>query len=128
MHFMPTLQRIPAGVVGQALARGTAARIFTGAQLPPGASAVVMQEQCEALPGDGLGLVRVNTVPRAGQWIRRRGEDVTRGSTVLQPGIRLSPQALGLAASVGAATLSVCRRPRVAVFSTGDHITGRRPR
>ena len=81
-----------------------------------------MQEQCEALPGDGLGLVRVNTVPRAGQWIRRRGEDVTRGSTVLQPGIRLSPQALGLAASVGAATLSVCRRPRVAVFSTGDEL------
>ncbi|MBK7059198.1 MAG: molybdopterin molybdotransferase MoeA [Rubrivivax sp.] len=119
---LPVLQRIPAGVVGQALARGTAARIFTGAQLPPGASAVVMQEQCEALPGDGLGLVRVNTVPRAGQWIRRRGEDVTRGSTVLQPGIRLSPQALGLAASVGAATLSVCRRPRVAVFSTGDEL------
>jgi molybdopterin molybdotransferase len=115
-------QRLPAGVVGQALARGTAARIFTGAQVPAGATAVVMQEQCEALPGDGLGAVRVQVVPAQGQWIRRRGEDVRQGATVLQAGMRLTPQALGLAASVGAAALTVCRKPRVAVFSTGDEL------
>ncbi len=115
-------QRIPAGVVGQPLARGTAARIFTGAQVPPGATAVVMQEQCEALPGPGLGAVRVDAVPQAGQWIRRQGEDVRHGATVLQPGTRLTPQALGLAASVGAAVVIVCRRPRVALFSTGDEL------
>lgn len=118
-------QRIPAGVVGQPLQPGTAARIFTGAQVPPGADAVVMQEQCEALPGDaggGLGQVRVDTVPQAGQWVRRRGEDVMHGATVLAAGTRLTPQALGMAASVGAATLSVVRRPRVALFSTGDEL------
>ena len=115
-------QRIPAGVVGHALQRGTAARIFTGGQVPPGADAIVMQEQCEALPGDGLGRVRVNAVPQHGQWIRRRGEDVRQGAAVLHRGARLTPQALGLAASVGAALLPVVRRPRVALFSTGDEL------
>lgn len=111
-------QRIPAGSVGPALAVGTAARIFTGAQVPAGADAVAMQEQCEAVDGG----VRINAVPQAGQWIRRRGEDVRRGATVLARGTRLTPQALGLAAGVGAATLTVCRRPRVALFSTGDEL------
>ena len=120
--MLTVAQRIPAGVVGPPLARGTAARIFTGAQVPAGATAVVMQEQCEAIAGDGLGSVRVNTVPAAGQWIRRRGEDVEHGAVVLQPGCRLTPQALGMAASVGAATLTVRRKPRVAVFSTGDEL------
>ncbi|MBL0147964.1 MAG: molybdopterin molybdotransferase MoeA [Ideonella sp.] len=115
-------QRIPAGVVGQALAAGTAARIFTGAQVPPGADAVVMQEQCEALAGDGLGSVRVKVAPAAGQWIRRQGEDVRHGAEVLSAGTRLTPQALGLAASVGASRLTVRRRPRVALFSTGDEL------
>ncbi len=119
---LPVSQRIPAGVVGQPLAEGTAARIFTGAQVPAGADAVVMQEQCEALAGDALGAVRINTMPAPGQWIRRRGEDVRHGTEVLAAGVRLSPQALGLAASVGAATLAVCRRPRVALFSTGDEL------
>ena len=115
-------QRIPAGVVGAPLAAGTAARIFTGAQVPAGADAVVMQEQCEAVPGDGLGSVRVNTVPSVGQWIRRRGEDVQHGAEVLAAGARLGPQGLGMAASVGAADLLVRRRPRVALFSTGDEL------
>ncbi|MBT9489573.1 MAG: molybdopterin molybdotransferase MoeA [Rubrivivax sp.] len=115
---LPVSQRIPAGVVGQALHPGTAARVFTGAQVPPGADAVVMQEQCEALDG----AVRVNTVPAAGQWVRRRGEDVQQGAMVLPAGTRLTPQALGLAASVGAGTLTVLRRPRVALFSTGDEL------
>ncbi len=115
-------QRIPAGQVGQPLLPGTAARIFTGAQVPAGADAVVMQELCEALPGDGLGRVKVNTVPTAGQWVRRRGEDVQAGAAVLARGLRLTPQALGLAASVGAGELTVLRRPRVAILSTGDEL------
>ena len=120
---LPVSQRLPAGVVGHAMQSGTAVRIFTGAQLPAGADAVVMQEQCEAVGSDAdLGQVRVNVRPEAGQWIRRRGEDVARGAVVLQRGQRLTPQALGLAASVGAGTLSVVRRPRVALFSTGDEL------
>jgi molybdopterin molybdotransferase len=119
---LPVSQRIPAGVVGQPLQPGMAVRIFTGAQVPPGADVVVMQEQCEAVAGEGLGAVRVHLVPPAGQWIRRRGEDVQRGAVVLAAGTRLTPAALGLAASVGAATLQVARRPRVAVFSTGDEL------
>jgi len=117
-QVLPISQRIAAGVVGLPLAAGTAARIFTGAQVPAGADAIVMQEQCEAVDGG----VRVNVVPTAGQWIRRRGEDVRAGATVLARGTRLTPQALGLAAGVGAATLAVCRRPRVALFSTGDEL------
>jgi molybdopterin molybdotransferase len=66
--------------------------------------------------------VRVNAVPAAGQWIRRQGEDVQHGAEVLSAGPRLTPQALGLAASVGASRLSVRRRPRVALFSTGDEL------
>jgi molybdopterin molybdotransferase len=123
---LPVSQRIPAGVVGTPLAPGSAARIFTGAQVPVGADAVVMQEQCEAVPDPALpgslGAVRVNAVPAGGQWIRRRGEDVRQGSVVLARGLRLTPQALGLAASVGAATLEVLRRPRVALLSTGDEL------
>lgn len=115
---LPVVQRIAAGQVGQVLAPGSAARIFTGAPIPEGADAVVPQEQCEALDG----AVRVNVVPPVGQWIRRRGEDVVAGSTVLPRGSRLTPQALGLAASVGTATLTVVRRPRVALFSTGDEL------
>ncbi len=115
---LPVRQRIPAGTVGSALQPGTAARIFTGAQVPHGADAVVMQELCKA-EGDG---VRVDTIPFAGQAIRRRGEDVRDGSIVLRAGLRLRPQGLGMAASVGAATLQVARRPRVALFSTGDEL------
>ncbi len=115
---LPVSQRIPAGVVGEALKPGTVARIFTGAQVPAGADAVVMQEQCEGF-GEG---VRVDVVPAPGQWIRRRGEDVQQDQVVLTAGTRLTPQALGLAASVGAATLAVVRRPRVALFSTGDEL------
>jgi molybdopterin molybdotransferase len=119
---LPVSQRIPAGHVGPALAPGTAARIFTGGWVPPGADAVVMQEQCEALAGEGLGAVRVNAVPNLGQWIRQQGEDVQQGAAVLRRGQRLTPQALGLAASVGAGELAVLRKPRAVLFSTGDEL------
>jgi molybdopterin molybdotransferase len=116
--LLPVSQRIPAGVVGAPLQPGTAARIFTGAQIPPGADAVVMQEQCEVRAES----VCINAVPTIGQWVRRRGEDVRAGATVLAAGTRLTPQALGLAATVGAAQLTVLRPPRVALFSTGDEL------
>ncbi len=111
-------QRIAAGSVGRVLAPGTAARIFTGAPLPAGADAVVMQELC-AVAGD---IVTVNHVPRAGEWIRCRGEDIAAGSEVLAAGTRLSAAHVGVAASVGAAQLTVFRRLRVALFSTGDEL------
>ncbi|AVP57308.1 molybdopterin molybdotransferase MoeA [Pulveribacter suum] len=116
---LPVSQRIPAGSVGHALQPETAARIFTGAPVPPGADAVVMQEDCEAQED---GSVRVNAAPRAGQNIRRAGEDIALGATVLAAGTRLTPAALGLAASIGLAQLPVARRPRVALFSTGDEL------
>lgn len=111
-------QRIPAGSVGHTLAPGTAARIFTGAPIPHGADAVVMQELC-SLDGDG---VLIDHAPHPGEWIRRAGEDIARGAVVLTAGQRLGPQMLGLAASVGCATLPVFRRLRVALFSTGDEL------
>jgi molybdopterin molybdotransferase len=116
---LPVSQRIAAGRVGVPLAPGNAARIFTGAQVPAGADCIVMQEQCEPA---GQGCVRVNALPAVGQWIRRRGEDVRAGAVALRAGTRLAPQSLGLAATIGAATLAVLRRPRVALFSTGDEL------
>ncbi|MGJ7522293.1 molybdopterin molybdotransferase MoeA [Variovorax sp. LT1P1] len=116
-------QRIPAGSVGTPLAAGTAARIFTGAQIPDGADAVVMQEDTGALPEEGsLGRVRIDAIPTAGLWIRRAGEDVAAGDVVLARGERLTPAALGLAASVGFDRLQVARRPRVVLLSTGDEL------
>ena len=114
---LPVSQRIPAGQVGTALQPGTAARIFTGAPLPPGADAIVMQEDCTVLDD---GRVRFDAVPQPGQFVRRAGQDIALGSTALQAGLRLTPAALGLAASLGLAQLPVARRPRVALFSTGD--------
>ena len=121
---LPVSQRIPAGHVGTALLPGTAARIFTGAPVPPGADVVLMQEDCEALEGGegGYGRVRINALPKPAQHIRRAGEDIALGNTVLAAGTRLSPAALGLAASIGLAQLPVSRKPRVALFSTGDEL------
>ena len=120
-------QRIPAGQVGQFLAPGTAARIFTGAMIPEGADAVVMQEQCEALAPDA---VTIKHTPQSGEWIRRTGEDIVAGSVILAAGTRLRSQELGLAASVGLASLPVYKKLRVAVFFTGDELImpGQAPR
>lgn len=123
---LPVSQRIPAGAAPGVLAPGSVARIFTGAPVPVGADAVVMQEEVTAFTrGDGESAqpwARFNAVPVAGQSIRRSGEDVGRGQTVLAAGTRLTPAALGLAASVGRDRLVVSRRPRVALFSTGDEL------
>jgi len=115
---LPVSQRIPAGHVGAPLQAGTAARIFTGAMIPEGADAVVMQEMCEA---DGDAVI-IKHAPAAGEWVRRVGEDIRSGSEILPAGTRLRPQHLGLAASVGLETLPVLRRLRVAMFFTGDEL------
>jgi molybdopterin molybdotransferase len=111
-------QRIPAGVSGRYLEQDTAARIFTGAPVPEGADAVVIQEVCEA-DGDH---VRVPPNIKPGANIRRAGEDIASGSEVIGTGTRLQAQHLGLAASVGASELRVRRRLRAAVFSGGDEL------
>jgi molybdopterin molybdotransferase len=118
-RHLPVSQRIPAGHAPQPLAAGTAARIFTGATVPPGADAVVMQEQAEAAEG----AVTILHTPKAGEWITAQGADIRKGTVILPAGTRLTPAALGLAASVGCATLTVARRVKVAVFFTGDELT-----
>lgn len=116
---LPVSQRIAAGSSGHALAPMSVARIFTGAPVPPGADAVVMQEDC-TLQDDGA--VRISAPVPVGQWIRRSGEDVTRGAVILPKGERLTPASMGLAASIGMSQLQVVRRPKVALFSTGDEL------
>jgi molybdopterin molybdotransferase len=115
-------QRIPAGSMGTRLEPGTAARIFTGAPVPPGADAIVMQEDCVIAEG-ASDHVLINTVPTCGQWIRRRGEDLTAGITALFAGTFLRPQELGVAASAGLTHLNVKRKVRVAAFFTGDELS-----
>lgn len=115
---LPVSQRIPAGQVGTKLEAGTAARIFTGAPVPEGADAVVMQEMCEA---DGSN-VTINTVVKTGANVRRAGEDIAKGGAVLKKGQRLRAQELGLIASVGLAEFKVKRKLKVATFFTGDEL------
>ncbi|MES9947952.1 MAG: gephyrin-like molybdotransferase Glp [Candidatus Thiodiazotropha sp.] len=111
-------QRIPAGSVGASLEAGTAARIFTGAPVPENADAVVIQEVCRI---DGEEVVIMES-PATGANIRKAGEDILQGEEILPAGTRLDAQHLGLAASVGVAELTVFRRLKVAVFSSGDEL------
>lgn len=122
---LPVSQRIAAGTLGSELAFSTIARIFTGAPIPEGADAVVLEENCivlEASDAHGRSQVHVSTTPFFGQNIRHSGEDVTRGDVVLAAGYRLDPASLGLAASIGMATVQVVRQPKVALFSTGNEL------
>ncbi len=111
-------QRIAAGSVGRPLEAGTAARIFTGAPVPPGADAIVMQEHC-SVSGDS---VSMKNSPKKGEWIRLTGSDIKKGGTVLTAGRRLLPQDTGLAASVGIKTLPVYRKLKLGLFFTGDEL------
>jgi molybdopterin molybdotransferase len=111
-------QKIMAGSVGKPLEKGTAARIFTGAPIPPGADAVVMQEHT-AIEGDHVVLKKT---PKAGDWIRLVGSDVKKGGEILPAGKRLLPQDTGLAASVGIKALPVFRKIRLGLFFTGDEL------
>jgi molybdopterin molybdotransferase len=116
---LPVNQRIRAGESRSvSLAPGTAARIFTGAAVPAGADAVVMQESCHELDG----VVTVAGPVTRGQNIRPRGQDIAKGATVLPRGRRLKPQDLGLLASLGRASVPVYRPLRVAALSTGDEL------
>lgn len=111
-------QRIPAGAASAPLETGTAARIFTGAQIPQGADSVVMQENCSF--DDSV--VKIEKMPEPGANIRRRGEDISAGRAFLEKGVKLRPQELGIAASVGFASLEVYRKLKVAIFFTGDEL------
>lgn len=115
---LPVSQRIPAGSNGEPLAPGTAARIFTGAPMPPGADAVAMQEDCH----EEGGILRVNVALTPGDNVRPQGQDIGSGETVLQRGRVLRAQDLGLLASIGLASVPVYRPLRVAVLSTGDEL------
>jgi molybdopterin molybdotransferase len=115
---LPVSQRIAAGEVGVSLLTGTAARIFTGAPVPEGADAVVMQERCQWQGDDVL----INAPVQPGENIRRAGEDIEQGSVILQAGRCLRPQELGLLASIGCAQVAVVRKLKVATFFTGDEL------
>jgi molybdopterin molybdotransferase len=115
---LPVSQRIPAGSVGTTLEPGTAARIFTGAAVPPEADAVVMQENCS----ESGGLVTISGTVRVGQNIRPRGQDIAPDSVILEQGRVLRPQDLGLLASIGRSEVEVYRPLKVAVLSTGDEL------
>ncbi|HWR78151.1 MAG TPA: gephyrin-like molybdotransferase Glp [Thiobacillus sp.] len=115
---LPVSQRILAGAVGTPLQPSTAARIFTGAPVPPGADAVLMQEYCSA---EGESVV-INKLPQPGENIRRAGEDIEAGAQVLAAGTRIGAAEMGLAASVGLAELPVFRKLKVACFFTGDEL------
>lgn len=115
---LPLSQRVTAGSVPQPLQPGTAARIFTGAEVPAGADTVVMQENCEA-QGEA---VRILKLPASGANIRPRGQDVSLGQTVMKSGKRLRAQDLGLVASLGCGDIPVFRPLRVAILSTGDEL------
>jgi molybdopterin molybdotransferase len=116
---LPVSQRIQAGIAPVPLEPGTCARIFTGAPLPEGADTVEMQENVEV---DEAGCVHFRERLKAGQNVRAQGQETRMGDCVLPAGTRLGPVELGLAASLGAARLSVRRRLRVAVLSTGDEL------
>ena len=112
-------QRIFAGQSPSELESGKAARIFTGAPIPLGADAVVMQEEVQLVDDSH---VRFNRTPDVGQCIRRQGEDIAKSAVLLAKGTRLDPASLGLAASIGCANFKVAVAPKVALFSTGDEL------
>ena len=116
---LPVSQRIPAGSSGQALLRGTTARIFTGAPIPPQADAVVAQEDVTV---NEDGSVRFIKSAAAGSWVRRRACDIASGSVVAEAGRVLEPAVLGLVASVGCGYVTVYRHLRVGVFFSGSEL------
>ncbi|HIM54393.1 MAG TPA: molybdopterin molybdenumtransferase MoeA [Gammaproteobacteria bacterium] len=112
--------RIPAGSIGNTLAPGCAARIFTGAPIPQGANTVIMQEECEA-PEDGNRIETWRPLS-LGENIRPMGNDIQTRDVILRAGLQLKPQDVALAASVGVAELEVFKKLKVGVFFTGDEL------
>ncbi len=117
-NHLPVSQRIPAGTAGVSLESGSAARIFTGAPIPPNADAVIIQENVKA----DADSIRFEGSVRRGQNVRPAGNDINKGRVILEAGSRLRPQDLGIAASVGYGELSVYRPLKVGLFSTGDEL------
>ncbi|WP_417227607.1 gephyrin-like molybdotransferase Glp [Amphritea sp.] len=115
-------QRIPAGTAPKPLEIGTAARIFTGSEIPQGADAVVMQENTVATDVDGQSWVEIVEVPTAGSNIRQRGQDIRTGQVVIPKGTRLTALHIGVLASVGIAEVNVYKPLKVAVLATGDEL------
>ena len=116
---LPVSQDIPAGRTDtQPLAPGTAARIMTGAPLPPGAEVIVQVERTDG----GEFLVRIDSAPQPGVHVRTRGEDVAAGTVVLAAGTVVGPTQVGVAAALGFAELVVRRPARVLVLSTGTEL------
>ena len=115
---LPLTQRIAAGSAAETLVAGSAARIFTGAPVPAGADAVIMQEQVE-VGDEGISFT---SRPLSGSNIRPTGNDIQRGVTILNQGCRLRAQDIGLAASIGRQTLPVFAPIRVGMFFTGDEL------
>lgn len=111
--------RIAAGHQGQTLAPGCAARIFTGAPIPEGVNTVVMQEECELIESNQIEIYRPISL---GENIRPLGNDIQAGEVILQAGVKLKPQHIALAASVGVDRLSVFNPIKVGVFFTGDEL------
>ena len=123
---LPVSATIAAGHAPEPLLVGTVARIMTGAPMPAGADAVIMREDAEesAAPG-GLPYaheVRFARAPQPGQHVRRAGEDVAPGDLLLDAGAPIGPGEIGLLAGIGRTIVSVHRRPRVAILSTGDEL------
>ena len=116
---LPVSQRIFAGSAPAPLAPDSCARIFTGALIPEGADAVELQENSRLEADERVGFPQPL---RPGQNIRRRGEEVAKGESILAAGTRLGPVELGLAASLGVAELEVLQRPKVALFASGDEL------
>lgn len=125
---LPISQRIPAGTAPQPLIKGTAARIYTGAEIPPRSNAVVMQENCELLTCDDEGYdehvphVRIRQAAHAQENVRSCGQDIAIGSTILQKHKKITPQDIGLLASLGIANVTVFTRLKVAFVGTGDEL------
>ncbi len=110
-----------------ALPPGTAARIMTGAPLPPGADAVVPLEATDSrwAAGDSAGppeAIRITQPARPGEYVRPAGEDIQAGQIVLRAGVEIDPPAIGVLAALGWSRVPVIRQPRVAILSSGDEL------
>ena len=114
------VDRITAGSTGNELKRGNAARIFTGAPIPPGANTVVMQEECQA--SDDGSQITIKRAINLKENIRPTGNDILKNDVILSAGKKIEPQDIALAASVGIAELEVFKKLKAGVFFTGDEL------
>ena len=119
---LPISQRIAAGASPTQLQAGTAARIFTGAIIPQGANAVVIQENCEYSSDDSSSTVQFNVQAKQSDNIRPAGQDISVGAKIVSQGKKLNAVDLSLLASIGHASVTVYKQLKVAIFSTGDEL------